>query len=60
MGDNRSTGWIFPKEMLVNTPSRDDGISLETEKSYRNKGCSMIEDLGQKTMTEGFLKTTNK
>lgn len=57
MGDNLSAGWIFPKDMLVNTPSRDDGVPIETEKSYRNKGCCLIDDLGQRTMTEGILKT---
>jgi len=38
--------WILSKEILNITPSRLDGINPEVEKAYRNKSCSLIEDLG--------------
>jgi hypothetical protein len=42
MGSN----WIFPSDMLENTPSRVDGYSKEVERIYRNKTTFFIETLG--------------
>lgn len=44
MSDERS--WILPKELLENSPSRADGISLEQEKSYRFKTTWFMEEFG--------------
>jgi hypothetical protein len=38
--------WVFPSNLLSNSPSRDDGISQAIEKAYRGKTAWFIEDLG--------------
>eukprot|EP00039_Didymoeca_costata_P003383 m.67288 g.67288 ORF g.67288 m.67288 type:complete len:265 (-) comp11876_c0_seq1:158-952(-) len=35
--------WLFPRENLVNTPSRRDNIDEEREKRYRREGASFIK-----------------
>ena len=39
--------WIFSAEELKNSPSREDGISAELEKSYRRKTAWFLEELGK-------------
>jgi hypothetical protein len=45
--DQTMMDWIFPKNALVNSPSRADGISENSEKSSRAKTCWFIEMLGK-------------
>ena len=45
MSDEHS--WILPQEMLDNSPSRRDGVSLNDEKMYRFKTTWFMEEFGQ-------------
>jgi protein BUR2 len=38
--------WLFTEEELLQTPSVLDGISPETEREQRSKGCNFITQLG--------------
>lgn len=42
--------WIFNDDVLQNTPSRKDGISLEQEKLYRFRTAWFIEELGREML----------
>ena len=42
--------WIFTDDILQNTPSRKDGISLEQEKLYRFRTAWFIEELGREML----------
>ena len=39
---------IVPISQLENSPSRLDGIKAEDEKTYRDKSCFFIEELGMR------------
>jgi hypothetical protein len=41
--------WIFSPAQLEQTPSRDEGVSLDLEKSYRRKTAWFIEELGKES-----------
>jgi hypothetical protein len=38
--------WIFTEEELLRTPSVMDGISPESEREQRGKGCNFILQMG--------------
>jgi len=42
--------WIFNEDVLMNTPSRIDGISFEQEKLYRFRTAWFIEELGREML----------
>ena len=56
MGDDSE--WIFPLEQLSDSPSRRDGISEETEKTYREMGCTFIHDFGRAMQSRGIVIAT--
>ncbi|KJE90582.1 hypothetical protein CAOG_08557 [Capsaspora owczarzaki ATCC 30864] len=47
--DSRDSGarWYYSDEELDKTPSREDGISAETEMRYRLEGVALIKEIGQ-------------
>jgi hypothetical protein len=48
MSDNQDSEsqWIFTEEELLRTPSALDGISPESEREQRGKGCNFILQMG--------------
>lgn len=44
--DSRNV-WILPDELLERTPSRDDGISMDSEIVYRHNTCRFILEIGK-------------
>lgn len=46
--DNAEESWLFSKSELADTPSREDGVSVDEEKRLREEGARFIYDIGKK------------
>lgn len=43
---NEQQDWILPKELLINSPSRNHGVSIKEEKILRFKTTWFLEEMG--------------
>lgn len=47
MSNDSRNVWILPDELLERTPSREDGISMDSEIIYRQNTCRFILEIGK-------------
>jgi hypothetical protein len=50
--------WYFPAEVLANSPSRADAISVDLERGYRSKTAWFIEEYGKELKFNRLVVST--
>jgi len=50
-----ATRWVFTKEQIASSPSRENGIDADKELSYRQQAAQLIQDMGQRLSVYPFF-----